>query len=170
MSVRNQILILLACSLLAAKYGNDWWGAANQAAAAAHAATTKADKAERLLKSVQARLNPDLSVSGASPLLETRIADTVALLHRQAKNNLMDLNQIVPEGVATGSAMRPINDLVQITSANLPFVRLQVKGQYKSLAGLTRFTESVGQGFVGISKLKIDRDTFEIDLEIYGEA
>lgn len=170
MSVRKQILILLACSLLAGKYGIEWSDAANQAAASARAATTKADQAERLLKSVQERLDPDLTVGDASPLLETRLADTVAKLHRQAKNCLMDLNQVVPEGVATGSSMRPVSDLVQTNGAGIPFVRLQIKGQYKSLAGLERFTQAVGQGFVGISKLKVDRDAFEMDIEIYGDA
>ncbi len=170
MSVRNQILILLACSLLAAKYGNEWSDAASQAAASARTATTKADQAERLLNTVQSRLNPDLMIGEAPSLVETRLADTVALLHRTAKNNLMDLNQVVPEGVSTGSSLRPVNDLVQRNSAGMPFVRLQIKGQYKTLAGLKRFTETVGTGFVGISKLKIDRDTFEIDLDIYGEA
>lgn len=169
MSVRNQILILLACSLLVVKFGMDWATSANQAAASVRTATSKAKEAERLYRTVQTRIDLERPSIEGPPLLEARLSETVSLLHRQAKRNLIDLNQITPEGVATGSALRPINDLVQTNAAGLPFVRLQIKGQYKSLQGMERFTSAIAKGFVSISKIKLDRDTFELDLEIYGE-
>lgn len=170
MSVRNQILILLACSLLAGKTAIGWSGEANVARSDVQSAETRAKRQELLLKTVNERLETDLPVSDPDPLIESRLATTIAKLNRLAKPNLIDINQTVPEGVATGSALRPVGDLVQKTAAGLPFIRLQVKGQYRTLQGLQKFTQVIAQGFVSISKLKVERDTFELDLEVYGGA
>jgi len=170
MSVRNQILILLACSLLAGKTAIGWSGEADVARSDVQGAETRAKRQELLLTTVNERLETDLPVSDSDPLIESRLATTVAKLNRLAKPNLIDINQTVPEGVATGSALRPVGDLVQKTAAGMPFIRLQVKGQYRTLQGLHKFTQVIAQGYVSISKLKVERDTFELDLEVYGGA
>lgn len=170
MSVRNQILILLACSLLAGKTAVGWSGEANVARSEVQSAETRAKRQELLLKTVNDRLDPETATSDTDLLMESRLAATVAKLNRLAKQSLIDINQTVPEGVATGSALRPVSDLVQRTAARVPFIRLQVKGQYRTLQGLQKFTQTISQGYVSISKLKVERDTFELDLEVYGGA
>lgn len=168
MSVRNQILILLACSLLAGKAAVGWSGEANVARSEVQSAETRAKRQELLLKTVNDRIDLETVVTEPDPLIESRLATTVAKLNRLAKPSLIDINQTVPEGVATGSALRPVGDLLQKTAAGVPFIRLQVKGQYRTLQGLQKFTQAMAQGYVSISKLKVERDTFELDLEVYG--
>lgn len=170
MSVRNQILILLGCLLLLAKTGYDWQADADRVAESVRAAEPKTRAQEKLLQLVTQRMDTSLPDPDRADPMENRVATVMANVTRQAKNRLVLINQVSPEGTATGSVTRPVRDLVQKTSVGLPFVRVIIKGQYRSLAGLDQFLTTCVGGYVSLAAIKIDRDVFELTLDIYGSA
>jgi hypothetical protein len=96
-------------------------------------------------------------------------AVSYALLSLQA---MQDTHRIslgsITAGKSSGRGKTLADSSEKLGSANLNAIRLLVKGTYKEYEGLTGFIETVRTMPVTITHIKVDRNSFELGLRIYG--
>lgn len=96
-------------------------------------------------------------------------AVSYALLSLQAMQETHRVNLgSITAGKSAGRGKTLADSSEKLGGANLNALRLLIKGTYKEYEGLTQFIEAVRDMPVTITHVKVERNSFELGLRIYG--
>lgn len=123
------------------------------------------DDAKASLGLLAGKLTPDARTLG----LGAAVSSTLLDVFNMRVTHGVTITSMAPAKQGGGSDMRQLTALADdVPGTSLKAVKVNMSGSYKTYPGLMAYFESLQQGPVSVTRLKVQEKSFEASIRIFG--
>lgn len=165
MNAKTVLALCLLITLSSGYLGQKYHASAKTLKSQAAAASRDMSAAQESLGSLQELLKAD----EAPQVLDQTTGQTLLAIYNLRMPHSVTVNQLTP-GKLGASVDTPVNDLAEdVPGSLLKTVKVNMTGSYTNYHGLLNyFNELQAQGPVALTRLKVQDNTFEASVRVYG--